>query len=114
MEEHPGHAGPDAHRIGPRVRRAVTTRLAATPPGGGGRRAMRAIRLGAIYFAAVFMVGFVLGAIRTLVLVPGWANPARWRSSCPSSSPPHGSSAAGCFVTADGRTGRRTSCGATG
>jgi hypothetical protein len=31
---------------------------------------MTAIRLGAVYFAAVFTVGFVLGAIRTLVLGP--------------------------------------------
>jgi hypothetical protein len=31
---------------------------------------MRATRLGAVYFAAAFMVGFVLGTIRTLVLVP--------------------------------------------
>ncbi|MCA1493842.1 hypothetical protein [Sinorhizobium alkalisoli] len=31
---------------------------------------MRAIRLGTLYFAAVFMVGFVLGTIRTLVLIP--------------------------------------------
>jgi hypothetical protein len=63
-----------AVRSGPLVRTPMVTGLAdaapATPPCGGGHRTMTAIRLGAIYFAAVFVVGFALGTIRTLVLVP--------------------------------------------
>jgi hypothetical protein len=34
------------------------------------RNSARAIRLGAVYAAAVFCAGFVLGALRTLVIAP--------------------------------------------
>ena len=44
---------------------------------------MRGIRLGAVYFAAVFTVGFVLGTIRTLVLVPRLGEPGAVAAELP-------------------------------